>query len=127
MTSKLTVSVTQDRTLLPEWIESKGKISEQSAEIQKEIFKTYTRDAGSWLFYLGFIKQNTELSSSINYYIQFSALFIQNLSRMPNLETLRHTVQVEIAEDALTQFVESAPMMTGAEYIDVNMLTDLWK
>lgn len=126
MTSILTVSVTPDRTLLPEWIELKGKISEKILGIQKDIFKTYTRDADSWLFYLGFFEQNKELSSSINYYIQFSALFIQKLSRIPDLETQRHHVQIEITQGELAHFVESAPMLTGAEYIDEDMLSNLW-
>jgi len=127
MNKILTISVTPDRTLLPEWIDSKEKISEKTAGIQNDIFETYTQDAGSWLFYLGFSGQNNELSSSINYFIQFSELFIQKLSRIPNLETLRHAVQVEIAEDELAQIVESAPMITGAEYIDAGMMAGLWK
>ncbi len=127
MNKKLTVSVTPDRTLLPEWLESQEKISEQTAGIQKDIFKTYSQDAGSWLFYLGFYEQNTELSSSVNYYIQFSGLFIQRLSRIPDLETQRHTVRIEIAGDELDHFIENAPMMAGAEYIDADMLANLWK
>ncbi|MBC2714501.1 MAG: DEAD/DEAH box helicase [Desulfobacteraceae bacterium] len=127
MASTLTVSVTPDRNLLPEWIEFKEKISEKTVGIQKKIYKTYTHNFRSWLFYLGFFEQNRELSPSVNYYIQFSGLFIQKLSRIPDLETLRHHVQVEIDEDALDDFVESAPMITGAEYIDADMLTNLWK
>ena len=127
MTRILTVSVSPDRTLLPEWIDLKEKISEKTAGIQNDIFATYTRDPGSWLFYLGFLEQNRELSSSINYYVQFSGLFIQKLSRIPDLETLRHTVQVEIDEDELVHMVERTPMISGAEYIDTNMMAGLWK
>ncbi len=127
MNKLLTVSVTPERTLLPEWTDADEKISEKTAGIQNDIYETYTRDAGSWLFYLGFSAQNTELSASINYFIQFSGLFIQKLSRIPDLETLRHAVQVTISEDELARIVESAPMITGAEYIDANMMAGLWK
>lgn len=126
MNNLLTVSVTPERTLLPEWTDAHEKISQKTAVIQNDIFETYTRDAGSWLFYLGFSGQNRELSASINYFIEFSGLFIQKLSRIPNLETLRHAVYAAITEEELARIVESAPMITGAEYIDAGMMADLW-
>jgi len=107
-------------------MESLEAISEKTEEIENEIFQAYLRDAGSWLFYLGFFKQNSELSPAVNYFIKFSELFIQKLSRVPELETLRHHVAIEIVEDELNHLVESAPMIAGAEYIDADMLADLW-
>ncbi len=123
----LTVSVTPDRTLLPEWMDTEEKISEKTQEIQNTIFSAYTRDAGSWLFYLGFSRETSELSASIRYFIKFSGLFIQKLSRMPDLEALRHTARAKISRDELTRLVETAPMIPGAEYIDADMLAGLWK
>ncbi len=114
----LILSLMPDRTILPEWETSSQKISDKAIGVQSAIYSSFTSKSGTRLFYLGFYEQHNELSPSVNYFIRFTRLFVHKLSRIPELETLRHTAIAPISDYELDQFVESVPMITGAEYIN---------
>lgn len=126
MNNQLTLSVLPDGSILPEWMTLNDKLSGQTINTQDELFALYEKDPETWLFYLGFHNPDTTLSSSINYFISFARLFVEKLSREPDLENLRHNVRVNISDRELDQFIESIPMMTGAEYVNMEFLLDLW-
>ncbi|MBU0996227.1 MAG: DEAD/DEAH box helicase [Proteobacteria bacterium] len=126
MDRQLTITVMPDRAIIPEWIETDGTLSGTAAGIQKNIHDRYTHDPHSWLFYLGFHEQDSELSLSLNYFISLSALFVRKISRIPDLETLRHLAAPEISDTELDGMMEGIPMMTGADYIDKTLLHDVW-
>ncbi|RJP77345.1 MAG: DEAD/DEAH box helicase [Desulfobacteraceae bacterium] len=115
-----------DRTILPEWEDTPEMISENTIRIQHAIDDRFIHEPKSWLFYLGFYGKEAELSPSVDYFIRFSRLFIHKLSQVPDLETLRHKVVVDIPDPELDQFVGSLPMITGAEYVNHDMLKGLW-
>jgi len=126
LNAALTFSVMPDRTILPEWEDAQEMVSENTIRIQNTIYESFIHTPESWLFYLGFYRKDVALSPSVEYFIRFSRLFIHKLSQMLELETLRHKVVVEISDPELDQFVENVPMITGAEYVNHDMLKVLW-
>ncbi|GBE40318.1 ATP-dependent helicase HepA [bacterium BMS3Bbin09] len=122
----LILSVMPDRTILPEWEDSPKKLSDKATGIQSAIYSSFTGKPGDRLFHLGLYEQHDELSPSIDYFLRFFRLFIHKLSRIPELETLRHRAVVAISDYELDQFAESIPMIIGAEYINRDMLNELW-
>ena len=94
----LTLTVMPDRTIPPEWIEVGQAISETCANQQAALFDRFLNDKKRWLFYLGFHEPDTELSLSLNYFISVAAIFVRRLSRIPELESLRHKATVVISD-----------------------------
>lgn len=126
MNLQLTLSVLPDGSVLPEWTTLDGNLPETAVNIQNKLFELYENDREKWLFYLGFHSPDTNLSASINYFIRFSKLFVEKLSRETALESLRHNVNVNISDVEIDNFIYSIPIMTGAEYMNRDYLVDLW-
>ena len=122
----LVLSVMPGQTIIPEWENSGKKFCKKIDKIQNDIYSSFIQDPENWLFDLGFCRQHAELSSSINYFAGISRLFIHKLSRIPELEALRHKAVVDISDHELNQFAQILPMITGAEYLNQEMLSRLW-
>jgi hypothetical protein len=45
----------------------------------------------------------------------------------PDLELLRHTVKIEAGPEELQYTLDSAPMMTGGEYLTIEIPRDSWE
>ncbi len=126
LNTTLTFSVMPDRTIMPEWEDTQEMVSENTIRTQNAIYDSYIHQSGTWLFYLGFYRKEAELSPSVDYFIRFSRLFIHKLSQVLDLETLRDKVVVDIPDPELALFAEGVPMITGAEYVNPEMLKVLW-
>ena len=123
----LVISVMPDQTLVPEWEESRDGIDDETATEQAGIYRLFEDDPDTWLFYLGFRTPSGRLSAGVDFFSGFAGLFVSKLTRIPELETLRHKVEVPVTQHEIDGFVQSVPMITGAEYIDKEMLLDLWQ
>ncbi len=126
MNHQLSLSVLPDGSLLPEWIPVKANLSDSIIDMQNALSQAHDEDRDKWLFDLGFKEQNRELSAPINYFIGLSHLFVEKLSRLPDLELLRHSVKVTLSESERMTLMESLPMMTGAEYVNSDLMTQFW-
>lgn len=115
-----------DKAVLPEWIDTGQALSEKTAKKQAALFDLFSTYPAEWLFYLGFHESDPELSLSLNYFLSFAALFVRKLSRIPELEALRHMVTIDISEEEVNDFLGGLPLMTGSEYIDRKLLLTLW-
>ncbi len=109
-----------------EWIPTEENIDKSSALLQEEIFDRFHAEP-SWLLFLSFCDQKVPLPASLSYWRNFTALFAHKLSLTPDLELLRHNVKIAVDEDELQYALESAPMMTGAEYLTTRILRDSWE
>ena len=126
-TPTLSLTVMPDWTVLPEWIDTGRRASSQTEDIETIVFNRYTDDPATWLFYLGFLSPDAPgLSSSLVYFIACGSLFVRELSRIPDLETLRENSVVEPPDDHMEDLVQRAPSMPGAEYIDREFMDTLW-
>jgi hypothetical protein len=79
------------------------------------------------LLFLSFCDQKVPLSDSLCFWRNFTALFARKLILTPDLELLRHTVKIEAGPEELQYTLDSAPMMTGGEYLTIEILRDSWE
>jgi len=123
---ELIIVVMPTGSLQLEWAETRDAINKSSRLVQEEIWGRFTADDDSWLLVLGFSDQHVYLSPSLDYWREFAGAFTKKLTQTPDLETLRHKVELLIEEDELRTYVDQAPLMTGSEYICEQLLKDVW-
>jgi non-specific serine/threonine protein kinase len=75
---------------------------------------------------LGFCDKNITFTPSLEYWRSFAGQFARELSRIPELETLRHNVHIVVDKNQLIKFANSAPLMPGSEYINTELLETVW-
>jgi len=126
-TKQLVVSVMPAQTLCLEWEETNHRVSREQAGEEKKIHHRFAARSSTWLFELGFEKTRGQFSPSLAYFIRFARRFVQALSRIPELETLRHETKVDIPFGTIEDFLSTRPMMAGAEYVTGGMLEGLWQ
>lgn len=126
MNQELIAVVMPNRSLQLEWTKSKESINKSTRLLQEEIYNRFTSDSDDWLLFSGFCDKKVPLSPSLDFWRGFAGLFAQKLSRTPDLETLRHKVRIPTEEDELCQKTDSAPPMTGSEYLSKELLEDVW-
>jgi SNF2 family DNA or RNA helicase len=102
------------------------KQTKSSTLLQQELFSTYKKDRGNWLLFLGFSDAKVSLPGSLDFWRRFSALFVHNLRLTPDLEELRHQVEISLPEPELVKLLETLPAMIGWEYIDFKLLSNFW-
>jgi non-specific serine/threonine protein kinase len=115
-----------DGTLQLEWVAVTGKISGQQRLLQTEIYEHYATARESWLLTLGFCNTKIALSSSLDFWRSFSALFIRKLSLTPEIEEQREDAVILLDEAECSQLLETAPLMSGGEYLQPDVLSALW-
>jgi non-specific serine/threonine protein kinase len=115
-----------DQNLCLEFEETRNKISRERARRQEKIYHSFAARPKTWLFHLGFKEYKVNFSPSLDYFMRFARCFVQALSRMPELETLRHEAIVDIPFGTIQDFMSVCPMMAGSEYVTPGMLKGLW-
>ncbi|MBC8459810.1 MAG: DEAD/DEAH box helicase [Deltaproteobacteria bacterium] len=126
MNQELNVVVMPNGSLQLEWTDTQKNRNKSSMLLQEEIYKWFSGDADSWLLFLGFCDHQVLLSPSLDYWRNFAGVFTKRLSQTPDLEILRHKVKVLVEEDELRQHLECAPLMTGSEYLSLELLEAVW-
>lgn len=126
MNKELNVVVMPNGSLQTEWIETEEPINKSTRLLQQEIFNRFTAHRDAALLYLGFCDKNITLSPSLDYWRNFAEQFARELSRTPELESLRHKADITINKNYLTKFANSAPLMPGSEYIRAELLETVW-
>ncbi|MCI5222401.1 MAG: DEAD/DEAH box helicase, partial [Candidatus Electrothrix sp. AR4] len=107
-------------------------ISKSGAQLQQKIFSAYSEQKKggascfSWLLLLGFSDPTIPLSHSLDFWRRFSGLFAHHLRLTPDLEAVRHEVQVPLAKQKLNALLGSIPAMTGGEYLTPELLAQFW-
>jgi non-specific serine/threonine protein kinase len=122
----LCLAVMPDGMILPEWTDAETVLSPEDQSLQERLFENIQSDREGFLFVLGFTDRSLGFSPSLEYFRSFAGLFVEKLSRVPDLENVRHQAVIEIAEEELDHFLVCTPWMTGAEYITKDRLSDLW-
>jgi hypothetical protein len=126
MNKELHVVIMPEGSLQLEWDSTEESIDKSSVLLQEEIYNRFHAEP-SWLLFLSFCAQKVPLSASLSYWRNFTALFARKLSLTPDLELLRHTVKIAVDPEELQYTLESAPMMTGGEYLTIRILQDTWE
>ena len=127
MNQELNIVVMPNGLLQPEWTDTQEAVNKSAQLLQEEIFSRYQADENSWLLFAGFCDKTVLLSPSLNFWRNFARVFTKKLSRIPDIETLRHKAEVCAEPDELRHIVESAPLMTGSEYLSPDLLMSVWE
>jgi len=115
-----------DGSLELEWTQKQGAENKSSSLLQKEINRRFSPDDDSWILFLGFSDGQVHLSPSLEFLREFASFFAERLSRTPDLEILRDNVQIPIEAEEIRGRLESAPLVAGSEYLNTELLKDLW-
>ncbi|MCK5215399.1 MAG: DEAD/DEAH box helicase [Candidatus Omnitrophica bacterium] len=127
MNKELIAVILPDGTIQLEWIDAQDKINKSTQILEKEILKQFQEGLPSCLLFLGFCDKTVGLSPSLGFLRDFSRLFALKLSHTPNLELIRDKAVITIEEREITETLSKSPFMTGAEYLNENILNTLWK
>jgi len=103
-----------------------GRKNRSTDFLQQEIQHRFLSDVDTWLLFLGFCDKQVPLSPSLDFWRHFTGLFTHALSRTPDLESIRHQAMIPLDEEQILIVLESAPIMTGAEYLHEELLRDVW-
>jgi len=123
---ELSIVVMPDDSLHPEWNDSGKTLDPNTFSLQQEIFSRYGSDEGEAFLFMGFCDKTVPLSMSLDFWRRMAGTFVRKLSRIPELETLRHKAQIPPEPDDIRNFLEIAPLMTGSEYLTPEVLTRVW-
>jgi non-specific serine/threonine protein kinase len=109
-----------------EWSEAREAMPSNGRLLQEELYRRFSDGASSWLFFLGFCDQGLPLSDSLDYWRSFAGLFVKRLAQTPDLEFLRHRAEITIEDDELQSHLDNAPLMTGSDYLSLELLRGIW-
>ncbi len=109
-----------------EWIYAENNINKSTRLLQEEVYKRYVSDPDSWLLFLSFCDKRVSLSPSLDYWRNYTGLFAHKLSQTPDLEIIRHSIDISLEQDELRQNLDNAPLMTGSEYLNKEVLDTVW-
>ena len=103
-----------------------------NAEVAQRLQATFARGAGHGLLQLGAGEVGTALPAAFSYWREFAARYVTALCMHPSLSAdAPDTKTVEAVappRDAELEWLAmAAPLMTGAEYLTVEVLRALWR
>ncbi len=127
LNNELNAVVMPDGSLLLEWSPVAGGRRVASG-LQDEIYAHYSAaDNRDWLFNLGFSNHKVILSESLDFWRKFAFSFVRKLKSIPEIEALREQVVVEFSQEEALHFLDNAPLMPGREYLNKELLFELWQ
>lgn len=109
-----------------EWSPSEERIAKSRQLLEQEIFRRFSADKGSAFLFLGFNDKSIQLSDSINFWRAFAGMFAEKMRMTPDREQVRENIAVLLSSDEARAVLDSAPLMTGAEYLSYSLLENLW-
>ena len=122
----LEASVMPDGAIQLEWEDVAEKLDQQGEEMQNQIFARYSADPHSWFFQLGFYNKHKLISPSLTFWRDFTGCFIEKLRLTPDIEKCRGELVLPLDDEDLIRFQETAPLMSGGEYLRDEVFLDLW-
>ena len=126
MGKELNIVVMADGSLQIEWSEINVPITKSQRHIQEEVYKRFHSNPTSSLLFLGFSDKSVNLTASLDYWRDFAGLFVTKLSLTPDLEALRHKVDPLPEDEELRELLDRAPIMAGAEYLNIDLMLLVW-
>jgi superfamily II DNA or RNA helicase len=94
-------------------------------EAASRIARRFERGDGHGLFWLGAAEPETALPPVLAFWRDLGRAFVARLCAVPDLETLRAKVEVEVPAEDLAALASVAPPMTGGEYLTAEVLADV--
>ena len=109
-----------------DWHVTYNIIPIESYTRQQRLYEEYIKNPSKLLYTLGFSKENTDFSVSLNYLRIVSKLFIEVLSKNPDIEILKENTEVILEENELEIITNAIPFIDGTKYITRNWIETIW-
>ncbi len=126
MHKELNAVVMPNGSIQMEWTDTEEQISRSRHLLQQEIYRRFSSYPEAALLFLGFCDKAIPLSPSLDYWRKFAGLFAEKLRLTPDLESIRHKVNIAVEGSELNAALENAPLMTGSEYLSTELLEGIW-
>jgi hypothetical protein len=88
---ELHVIIRPDR-LQVEWTDTTERYSEQSRQLQQELYRRYHAEPDAWLLWLGFADARVHLPPSLAFWRDVAGTFTTRLAHLPDVEELRERI-----------------------------------
>jgi len=124
--NELNAAVLPSGRLELEWSPLEEPIGRDQRLLQEELWQRMGEGYESFLLLLGFSDPSVPLSLSLDYWRKVTGRFAEELVKTPDLEVLRHKATVTLADADATEMLDRAPFMPGLEYLNRDLLGDLW-
>lgn len=109
-----------------EWSPSEERVPKSRQLLEQEISRRFAADKDSAFLFLGFSDKSIQLSDSLNFWRTFAGMFAKKISLTPDLEQSRQNITVPLPPDEVGSILDSAPLVTGAEYLNAGFLENIW-
>jgi superfamily II DNA or RNA helicase len=109
-----------------EWSPSEERIAKSRLLLERDIFRRFAEDKNSAYLSLGFSDKSIQLSESLNFWRTFAGMFAERIRITPDLELARENITVLLSPDEVRSVLDSAPLMTGTEYLNAGLLQNIW-
>ena len=109
-----------------EWLASEEHTNNSRQLLEQDIDRRFVADKDAAFFFLGFSNKSFQLSDSINFWRTFAGLFTEKIRLTPDLEQRRQNIEVPLSPVETQSVLDSAPLMTGAEYLNADLLASIW-
>lgn len=127
MNKELNLVVMPSGVMLLEWSDTPEPIDDKTRLLQEQLHRYYLSRKEDWLLYLGFSDTRARLSDSLEFMRSFASEFVRKLIRTPDLEILRHEVEIPFDLKLCRHYLQIAPMMTGVENLGQKVLESVWR
>jgi len=125
--SELNVEIMPTQALRLIWASSTQRPGKKQQLLNREIFNKYTGEEDQWLLFLGCSDAGIALAPSLDFFRHFARIFVEALKKMPALEEIRDQSAVHWDTQVLENLLAAAPLMIGAEYLNLELMTRLWQ
>ncbi len=123
---ELAVNIMPSHDLILIWRNFGIRLGKRQLALQKEVSNQYAFNDNEWLFFLGCSDNKILLSPSLDFWRIFVQNFLGKLKKYPDIEEVRHKVKINFITKELEELIDSAPLMVGREYLNIEFLYEVW-
>lgn len=127
MNALLNAVILPDEKLILEWDQTSEQSDPSVRKLQEELYELSAENHDEWLLNLALCDRRRSFSLSVDFWKDFLGLFAEKLQQTEDLEEKREELRPELTEEDVNRFLNSAPLMTGIEYLDEDLLRSVWK
>ena len=124
---ELVVDIMPSHDLIPTWENFGERLGKKQQALNLEIYNKYIEDDKKWLLFLGCSDNKISLSPSLNFWRALAQNFLEKLKKYPDIEEVRHKAKIIFLAEELDNLIDATPLMTGREYISMDLLSEVWK
>ena len=110
-----------------DWQETEEPSEKEHLFVQQDLFEKWRENPYKALFCIGFTGLSIPVSDSLRFLYNTALIFVKALAKKPDMEFLREKTVVEPEPEEMESIINNAPFMNGAEYIDIEWVTNVWR